>query len=105
MCHRWDVECFHNVTESWKIRSATQHNLSSTYFPCVRTWCFLPGTTNVVLLKVALVFFCINVVQLTYSPRVISSCGLTDGEATERLWSYLRRFAKYTKEMKPSHRV
>ncbi len=58
-----------------------------------------------VLLKVALVFCCINVLQLTYSLRVISSCGLTDGEATERLWSYLRRFAKSTKEMKASHRV
>ncbi len=48
---------------------------------------------------------CITVVQITYSPRVIGNCGLTDGEATERLWSYLRRLAKSTKEMKPSHRI
>ncbi|XP_064400690.1 uncharacterized protein LOC135346605 isoform X5 [Halichondria panicea] len=43
--------------------------------------------------------------QLTYSPRVLTGCGLTDGEAMERLWSYLRRFAKSTKEMRPSHRI
>ena len=43
--------------------------------------------------------------QLTYSPRVLTGCGLTDGEATERLWSYLRRFSKTTKEMRPSHRI
>ncbi len=52
-----------------------------------------------------LMLSCINVVQITYSPQVIGNCGLTDGEATERLWSYLRRFAKSTKEMKPSHRI
>jgi len=28
--------------------------------------------------------------------------GLTDGE---RLWSFLRRFGKMTKEMRPNHRV
>ena len=43
--------------------------------------------------------------QLSYSPRSLSECGLTDGEATERLWSYLRRLAKITKEMRPSHRI
>lgn len=43
--------------------------------------------------------------QLSYSPRVLSGCGLTDGEATERLWSYLRRLSKMTKEMRPSHRI
>lgn len=31
--------------------------------------------------------------------------GLTDGEVLERLWSFLRRFSKMTKEMRPSHRV
>ncbi len=55
--------------------------------------------------QLVLVFSCVHVVQITYSPRVLSGCGLTDGEATERLWSYLRRFAKSTKEMKPSHCV
>ena len=43
--------------------------------------------------------------QLLYSPRTLKDCGLTDGEATERLWSYLRRLGKITKEMRPSHRV
>jgi hypothetical protein len=31
--------------------------------------------------------------------------GLSDGETMERLWSYLRRFGKMTKEMRPSHRT
>lgn len=31
--------------------------------------------------------------------------GLTDGEATERLWSFLRPLAKITKEMTNEHRV
>ena len=30
---------------------------------------------------------------------------MTDGEVMERLWSYLRRMAKTTKEMRPSHRI
>lgn len=30
---------------------------------------------------------------------MLEGFGLTDGEATERLWSYLRPFAKITKEM------
>ena len=47
----------------------------------------------------------LHLMQLTYSPRVLEGCGLTDGEATERLWSYLRRLAKITKEMRPSHRI
>lgn len=28
---------------------------------------------------------------------------LTDGEVVERLWAYLRKYAKATKEMRPSH--
>ena len=31
--------------------------------------------------------------------------GLSDGEQLERLWSFLRRFGKMTKEMRPSHRI
>lgn len=34
-----------------------------------------------------------------------SGFGLTDGEGMERLWSFLRRFARVTKEMTPSHRL
>ena len=30
---------------------------------------------------------------------------MTDGEVVERLWSYLRRFARMTKEMRPAHRI
>ena len=31
--------------------------------------------------------------------------GLSDGEGVERLWSYMRRFAPMSKEMRPSHRI
>ena len=30
---------------------------------------------------------------------------LSDGEVCERLWSFMRRFSRMTKEMRPSHRV
>ena len=43
--------------------------------------------------------------QLQYSPRRIVDFGLSDGEQLERLWSFLRRFSKMTKEMRPSHRI
>ena len=43
--------------------------------------------------------------QLKYSPRNLDGFGLTDGEGVERLWSYLRRYSRMTKEMRPSHRV
>ena len=37
--------------------------------------------------------------------RYLEEFGLSDGETLERLWSYLRRFAPMTKEMRPSHRI
>lgn len=43
--------------------------------------------------------------QIALSPRNIEGFGLSDGEGTERLWSYLRRFSTMTKEMRPSHRI
>lgn len=30
---------------------------------------------------------------------------MSDGEVMERLWSYLRRFSRMTKEMRPAHRT
>ena len=30
---------------------------------------------------------------------------MSDGETMERLWYYLRRFSRMTKEMRPSHRI
>ena len=30
---------------------------------------------------------------------------MTDGEVAERLWAYLRRYSRMTKEMRPSHRI
>ena len=36
---------------------------------------------------------------------VESGSGLADGEQMERLWSYLHKFRKLSKEMTPSHRV
>lgn len=35
----------------------------------------------------------------------MEGAGLADGEQMERLWSYLRRFGKVTKEMRPSHLI
>ncbi len=41
-----------------------------------------------------------------YSPLRCEGFALTDGEAMERMWSYLvRRFSRMTKEMRPSHRT
>lgn len=40
-----------------------------------------------------------------YSTRRLQGFGLSDGEGMERLWSFLRRFARVTKEMTPSHRL
>lgn len=39
------------------------------------------------------------------SPMRCLGIGLSDGEVLERMWSYLRRFGRMTKEMRPSHRV
>ena len=39
------------------------------------------------------------------SPLRCPGIGMSDGEVLERLWSFLRRFGKMTKEMHPSHRV
>ena len=40
-----------------------------------------------------------------FGPRRCEGIGLSDGETMVRLWSYLRRFGKMTKEMRLSHRV
>lgn len=42
--------------------------------------------------------------KLKYSPRYLPGFGLTDGEGTERLWSYVIGTATITKEMAPSSR-
>lgn len=46
-----------------------------------------------------------STMQMHYSPLRSSGIGLSDGECVERLWSYLRRFSRMTKEMRPSHRI
>lgn len=38
-----------------------------------------------------------------YSPTYTEGIGLSDGEGMERIWSYLRRFARITKEIRPAH--
>ena len=43
--------------------------------------------------------------KIKYSPRRCAGIGLSDGEGMERLWSYLRRFCRMRKEMRPSHRI
>ena len=42
-------------------------------------------------------------VQIVFGPRRCEGIGLSDAETMERLWSYLRRFSRMTKEMRPSH--
>lgn len=43
--------------------------------------------------------------QVLYNPRRTKGLGLTDGEATERLWSYLGQFSSITKEITPENRI
>ena len=45
------------------------------------------------------------ITEVMYSPLRCTGVGLSDGEVMERLWSYLRRFTRMTKEMRPSHRM
>lgn len=49
--------------------------------------------------------YCILSYQVLYAPLQCDGFGLSDGEVMERLWSYLRRFSRMTKEMRPSHRT
>lgn len=49
--------------------------------------------------------YLVHYIQVNFSCRHITGFGLTDGEGTERLWSYLRPLATMTKEMTPSHRI
>ena len=44
-------------------------------------------------------------ITVMYSPLRCEGVGLSDGEVMERLWSYLRRFTRMIKEMRPSHRT
>ncbi|KAI8514450.1 hypothetical protein Bbelb_070410 [Branchiostoma belcheri] len=43
--------------------------------------------------------------QVKYSTRRLSGYGLTDGEGVERMWAYLRKFSRMSKEMSPDHRI
>lgn len=58
---------------------------------------------------VVLLFYSANIsklfIQVVYGPTRYSDIGLSDGEVMERLWSYLRRFSRMTKEMRPAHRI
>lgn len=47
----------------------------------------------------------IHCIKVNFSCRHLAGFGLTDGEGTERLWSYMRPLAAMTKEMTPSHRT
>ena len=49
--------------------------------------------------------FVFEYLQAAFSPLFVKGIGLSDGEVMERLWSYLRRFTRMTKEMRPDHRV
>ena len=43
--------------------------------------------------------------KIQYGPWRCEGIGLSDGETMERLWSFLRRFSRMTKEMRLSHRM
>lgn len=43
--------------------------------------------------------------QQKYSPRNLEGFGLQDGENIERLWSYVGKFARMTKEMSSANRI
>ena len=43
--------------------------------------------------------------QVIFAPTRCEGLGLSDGEVMERMWSYLRRFSRMTKEMRPAHRI
>ena len=42
---------------------------------------------------------------MVYGPLRCDGIELSDGEGMECLWSYLKRFGRMTKEMRPAHRV
>jgi len=41
--------------------------------------------------------------QVLFGPQRCDGIGLSDGETMERLWSYLRKFARMTREMSSHH--
>ena len=47
----------------------------------------------------------VSILQMLFGPLRCEGIGLSDGEVMERLWSYLRRFGRMTKEMRPAHRT
>lgn len=60
------------------------------------------------LLKSLDTFYIINQfthMQLLFGPMKCRGIGLSDGEVMEHLWSYLTRFNRMTKEMRPAHRT
>ena len=46
-----------------------------------------------------------HALQVLFGPRRCSGVGLSDGEMMERLWFYMRRYSRMTKEMRPSLRI
>ena len=43
--------------------------------------------------------------QNKYNPRNLEAFGLLDGENIERLWSYLGKFSRMTKEISSANRI
>ena len=57
------------------------------------------------MLKLLLLFVQFHSQQVQFSPRRLEGFGLTDGEAIERLWAYLRGFSSITREMSANRRI
>lgn len=73
---------------------------------CLPTFhCYGHKAACQVITNTLLLYFHIAVFQILFGPLRCRGIGLSDGEVMERLWSYLRRFNRMTKEMRPSHRV
>lgn len=92
------------ISEDWLERYVGQGPVCSSIFPCIRTHTTVSGLQGTCISNNA-VMMCGVFIQVVFSPMRCNGLGLSDGEVMERLWSYLRRFSRMTKEMRPAHRI
>ncbi len=91
-------QCFIHTAINWNARYYTYY-----YIMILTTIWYLLLYDTYYYIWLYIIF--IIIWQFQYSPRHKDCFGLTDGEVVERLWAYLRKYAKATKEMRPSHRI
>ena len=78
------------------------YEVCNSCIPCLCSYSILSGD---IFVRVQTVAYSKMNMQILYSPQQCEGFGLSDGEVMERLWSYLRRFNRMTKEMRPAHRL